>query len=178
MLAQDVVQCATDARNNMPKHVAMEIAVRHMTSSKQLITRLSRMGHCDSYDYVEAMDTNLANEMLAKSLPSNISQASLSKWQVTIMASMNRLLVERVTQHRSSISEEVYFSPQAEGLRIQKTKGKRSLQFTGVCQSIRQYSHTESGLLLTVSPWRYRPSGSNALKACIRQPVWWLLLGH
>ena len=28
-LAQDVVHCATEARANMPKHVALGIAVRH-----------------------------------------------------------------------------------------------------------------------------------------------------
>ena len=50
-----------------------------MTRSKQLITMLSIMGHCRSYDDVEAMDTSIANEIIAKSdlfgvvLPSNIS---------------------------------------------------------------------------------------------------------
>ena len=58
MLAQDAVHCATHARANMPKHVALGIAVRHMTRSKQLITMLSRMGHSSSYDDVEALDTN------------------------------------------------------------------------------------------------------------------------
>ena len=37
-LAQDVVHCATEARANMPKHVALGIAVRHTKRSKQLIT--------------------------------------------------------------------------------------------------------------------------------------------
>ena len=35
-LAQDVVHCATHARVNMPKHVALGIAVRHTKRSKQL----------------------------------------------------------------------------------------------------------------------------------------------
>ena len=79
MLAQDVEHCATHARASMPKHVALGIAVRHMTRSKQLITMLSRKGHCSSSDDVEAMDTSIANEIIAKSdifvvvLPSNIS---------------------------------------------------------------------------------------------------------
>ena len=79
MLAQDVEHCATHSRASMPKYVALGIAVRHMTRSKQLITMLSRKGHCNSYDDVEAMDTSIANEIIAKSdifgvvLPSNIS---------------------------------------------------------------------------------------------------------
>ncbi len=77
MLAQDVEHCATHARASMPKHVALGIAVRHMTRSKELITMLSRMRHCSSYDDVEAMDTSTANEIIAKSdifgVVSNIS---------------------------------------------------------------------------------------------------------
>ena len=78
-LAQDVVHCATEARTNMPKHVALGIAVRHTKRSKQLITMFSRMGPCSSYDAIEAMDTSTANEIIANSdiigvvLPSNIS---------------------------------------------------------------------------------------------------------
>ena len=79
MLAQDVEHCATHARASMPKHVALGIAARNMTRSKQLITMLSRKGHCSSSDDVEEMDTSIANEIIAKSdifgvvLPSNIS---------------------------------------------------------------------------------------------------------
>ena len=91
MLAQYVVHRATHARVNMPKHVALGIAVRHTKRLKQLflwfseriphgiITMLSRMGQCSSYDDVEAMDTSITNATIAKSdifrvvLPSNIS---------------------------------------------------------------------------------------------------------
>ena len=76
----------------MPKHVALGIAVRHTKRSKQLflwfsvriprggiITMLSRMRQCSSYDDVEAMDTSITNAIIAQSdifevvLPSNIS---------------------------------------------------------------------------------------------------------
>ena len=76
----------------MPKHVALGIAVRHTKRSKQLylwfsvriphggiITMLSRMGQCSSYDDVEAMDTSITKATIPKSdifgvvLPSNIS---------------------------------------------------------------------------------------------------------
>ena len=76
----------------MPKHVALGIAVRHPKKSNSssygfqyafhmgvIITMLSRMGQCSSYDDVDAMDTSITNAIIAKSdiigvvLPSNIS---------------------------------------------------------------------------------------------------------
>ena len=83
MLAQDVEHCATHARASISKHVALGIAIRHMTMSKQLITMLSRKGHCSSYADVEALYTSIANEIIAKSdifgvvLPSHISTGVL-----------------------------------------------------------------------------------------------------
>ena len=62
-----------------PKHASLAMAVRHLTGSKQLITILNRMGHSSSYEEVEAIDTSLAREVIAKSnllgvvIPSNIS---------------------------------------------------------------------------------------------------------
>ena len=88
-LAQDVVHCVTEARANMPKHVALGIAVRHTKMSKQLITMFSRMGPCSSYDDIEAMDT--ANEIIANSdiigvvLPSTFPLVWLNRLQLTIM---------------------------------------------------------------------------------------------
>ena len=62
-----------------PKHVGLARSVRHITGSKQVITLLNHMGHCPSYEEVEAVDTGLAKEILATSescgvvIPSNIS---------------------------------------------------------------------------------------------------------
>ena len=78
MLCQDIVHCATHARIKMPKHVALGVAVHHMTRSKQLVTLLSRMGHCETYENIQAMETSHAREILVKSdlygvvTPSNI----------------------------------------------------------------------------------------------------------
>ena len=74
-LAQDVVHCATEARANMHKHVALGIAVRHTKRSKQLITMFSGMGPCSSYDDIEAMDTSTANEIIA-----NLSEKGSVLW--------------------------------------------------------------------------------------------------
>ena len=149
MLAQDVVHCATHARTNMPKHVALGIAVRHMTRSKQLITMLSRMGHCDSYDDVEATDTSLAQEILAKSdifgtvLPSNISPGVF----VQVAADNNDMTEETLDGKRTTHATTVvlyqrgHFGPVPEPrVYSDQTKRKRTLESTGMCQSIREYS--------------------------------------
>ena len=67
MLAHDVVHCASHPRIKMPKHVSPAVYVRHLTDSKQLVTMLSRIGQCSSYDEVEILDKNLAREILARS---------------------------------------------------------------------------------------------------------------
>ena len=62
------------------------MSVRHLTGSKQLINMLNIMGHCSSYEDVEAVDTSIAREMIAQSsnhlgviTPSNISPVHLYK---------------------------------------------------------------------------------------------------
>ena len=109
-LAQDVVHCATEARANMPKHVALGIAVRHTKRSKQLITMFSRMGPCSTYDDIEAMDTSIANEIIANSdiigvvLPSNISTCVFEQVAADNNDNMKTLLtvtVQPTPQHWS-----------------------------------------------------------------------------
>ena len=58
------------------------MAVRNLTESKQLVCLLNGMGHSSSYDELQAVDTSLAKEVLAKVesygtvIPSNISLGS------------------------------------------------------------------------------------------------------
>ena len=79
MIAQDIVYSASHGRVKTPKHVALGMSVRHITGSKQVITLLNRMGHCSSYDEIEAVDTGLARGILASTescgvvIPTNIS---------------------------------------------------------------------------------------------------------
>lgn len=78
MIDQDILHLATHGRVKIPKHVGLAMSIRHLTASKQLITILNRMGHCSLYDEIEAIDTSLAMEIIAKSemngviIPSNI----------------------------------------------------------------------------------------------------------
>ena len=67
MIAHDVVHCASHPRIKIPKHVSLAVYVRHLTGSIQLVTMLSGIGQCSSYDEVEILDKNLAREILARS---------------------------------------------------------------------------------------------------------------
>ena len=60
--------CARHGSVKPPKHMALPMAVRHLTGSAQLITIRNRFGHSISYSQVEELDTALAME--------NISQES------------------------------------------------------------------------------------------------------
>lgn len=81
-IAQDIIHCSSNARVKTPKHVGLAISTHHLTSSKQMITLLNRMGHCISYDEMKSVDASLATEVLAQSeeygtvLPSNIVPGS------------------------------------------------------------------------------------------------------
>ena len=77
-IAQDIIHCCNNSRVKLPKHIGLAMCVYHLTSSRQLITLLNRMGHCSSYDDVRVVDTSIAMEVLAKAeeygtvIPSNI----------------------------------------------------------------------------------------------------------
>ena len=81
-ISQDIIHCASNARVKLPKQIGLAMAVRHLTGSKQLVGLLNRMGHSSSYNELQAVDTSLAAEVLAKVetygtvIPSNISPGS------------------------------------------------------------------------------------------------------
>ena len=64
-IAQDIVHCCTNGRVKLPKHTSLAMCVYHLTSSRNLVTLLNRMGHCCSYDEMQAVDTSIALEVLA-----------------------------------------------------------------------------------------------------------------
>ena len=62
-LGQDIIHCASHGRKKTTKHVGLAMSVRHLTGSKQLINMLTIIGHCSSYEDVEAVDTSIAREL-------------------------------------------------------------------------------------------------------------------
>ena len=171
MLAQDVEHCATHARASMPKYVALGIAVRHTTRSKQLITMLSRKGHCSSYDDVEAIYTSIANEIIAKSdifgvvLSSNISTGVF----VQVAGDNNDInedTLDGKTPQQGSFFREVS-SVLPLNRRSMQTKQRGNAQLNRwVCANISDSTvHMESVQLILVSPEGHVMSGSNVTNA-------------
>ena len=76
MIGQDIVHSGSHGKVKTPKHMALAMAVRHLTGSKQIIKILNRMGHCASYDTVEMIDTALAREILAKTEEEGVAKPS------------------------------------------------------------------------------------------------------
>ena len=78
-VAQDAIHSASNSKVKLPKHISLAMAIHHLTGSKVLITLLNHMGHCSSYDEVQAVDTSPAMEVTAlveqmvTITPSNIS---------------------------------------------------------------------------------------------------------
>ena len=133
----------------MPKHVALGIAVRHMTRSKELITMLSRMGHCSSYDDVEAMDTSIAKYIIAKTdifgvvLPSNMSTGVF----VQVAGDNNDINEDTLDGTRTTHATTLVlfrrgqFGPAPKPkVYADQTKRKCTIESTGLCQYNIQYS--------------------------------------
>lgn len=149
MIAQDVVHCTSHGLIKMPKHVSLAMAVRHLTGSKQLVTMLNRMGHCSSYDDVEAIDTSLAKEVLAQSdlsgivVPSNIVPGGF----VQAAADNNDLNEEtldgKTTTHATTLvlyQKGQFGSAPRRRIYADHSKRERSLKSTGRCQTILELS--------------------------------------
>ena len=96
MIGQDIVHSGSHGKVKTPKHMALAMAVRHLTGSKQIIKILNRMGHCASYDTVEMIDTALAREILAKTeeegvaIPSNIAPGGFIQFAMITMTLMKK----------------------------------------------------------------------------------------
>ena len=65
-IAQDIIHCNFKGRMKLPKHTSLAMCVHHLTSSKWLIELLNRKGHCVSYDEMPAVNTSIAEDILAK----------------------------------------------------------------------------------------------------------------
>ena len=82
-LAQDMIHCVTRGQLKTPKHVALPLAVKHMTVSTQVITLLNRFGNGLSAPQVSKFDMVMAESVMCQQrqhadvfVPSNISPLS------------------------------------------------------------------------------------------------------
>ena len=139
-IAQDIIHCSSNACVKVPKHIGLAMAVHHLTGSKQLVILLNRMGHCSSYDELQAVDTSLATEVLAKAdtfgtvIPSNISPGAF----VQLAADNNDLNEETIdgknTTHATTmvVYQRKVFGPELPPNTVaDHSERRRSLQRSG-----------------------------------------------
>ena len=111
MIGQDILHSATHGRIKTPKHVGLVMTIRHLTGSKQIISILNRLGHCSSYDEIEAVDTSLAMELLARAesngviLPSNILPGGI----IQAAADNNDINEETLDGKRTTHATTIFF---------------------------------------------------------------------
>ena len=58
-ISEDVVFAAISRRRRPAKHLQIGVAIKSLTSSKEFITMLNRLGHCINYNGLEELETEL-----------------------------------------------------------------------------------------------------------------------
>ena len=145
-IAQDIIHCNSKGRVKFPKHTSLAICVHHLTTSKRLIELLNKMGHCVSYDEMRAVNTSIAEDVLAKAeefgtvIPTVIKAGSF----VQIAADNNDLNEETIdgktTTHATTmvIYQNRTFGPDPPPSPVEQRPKRRSLQATGTVYDIEQ----------------------------------------
>ena len=81
-IAQDVIFCTTKGQVKPPKHVALPVALKHITGSETVVTILNKLGHGASQSQLSEWDAATAEKQLqeqqhqAAFIPSNIDPTS------------------------------------------------------------------------------------------------------
>ena len=67
----------TAVKWKMTKHCLLGVALHHLTGSAELVTFLSRFGHCSNYSSVLEVETAMGNELVLQEtiLPGNIRES-------------------------------------------------------------------------------------------------------
>ena len=62
-IGQDLCRSVTEGEWKLPKHILLCMTIRHLYRSKQLVTILNRLGHCESYDYGLELQSAMAKAL-------------------------------------------------------------------------------------------------------------------
>ena len=78
-ICQDIIYTTTNGRMRTSKHVTVALSIKRKTGSKDIITWLNRYGHIISYDEINFVETDLAeqimkNKNLRSFVPSQVQQ--------------------------------------------------------------------------------------------------------
>ena len=66
-ISQDICRATTCNRWKLSKHIILSMALHHMFRSRKLNDLVSRMGHCESYDFALELETEIADATDASS---------------------------------------------------------------------------------------------------------------
>ena len=64
---QDIYRAATQEQWKLPKHACLDMTVRHLFRSKELMTVLNRFGHSENYSFIVELETAIANQLEKRS---------------------------------------------------------------------------------------------------------------
>ena len=62
-LGQDICRAATNGEWKLPKHILVCLSLRHLFRSKELITIMNRLGHCENYSFSLELETAIAQAL-------------------------------------------------------------------------------------------------------------------
>ena len=62
-IGQDICRAVTNGEWKLPKHILLCMTLRHLYRSKQLVTLLNRLGHCDNYLFSVELETAVAEAL-------------------------------------------------------------------------------------------------------------------
>ena len=83
-ISQDMIHCTTRAMVKMPKHVALPMAVRHLTGSAQLVKMLNRFRHGLSTTQMQQLATDLAEQQMERQTAGNLLPSGIDPAGATV----------------------------------------------------------------------------------------------
>ena len=63
-VAQGIIYMTSSKSCKTPKHIALAIAIKHLTGSKMVINVLNKLDHCICYDNVMRIQTAIAKAII------------------------------------------------------------------------------------------------------------------
>ncbi|EDO31951.1 predicted protein [Nematostella vectensis] len=83
-ICQDICRATTNGEWKLPKHILLCTTIRHLYRSKQLTTIISRLGHCETYDFGLELETAVAKALDERIYSSSLlNDRSLKPWRQT-----------------------------------------------------------------------------------------------
>ena len=59
LIGQDICDRVSNGKQKRPKHILLASKIRHLYCGKKLVTIMSRMGHCEPYNYISELDNTM-----------------------------------------------------------------------------------------------------------------------